>query len=168
MSRFNIGGYNKIKCSPKEHFDKKYRVTPGCWIWVAGINSRGYGQFYDGKTRHRAHRFSWEFHFGPIPKEMCVCHRCDNPLCVNPDHLFLGTQQENTADRTRKNRTARIFGEQNASSILTEEEVLKIHQMTESHARVAALFGVKRYTIYSIRRGLSWPHLHPGKKHANS
>jgi hypothetical protein len=80
-----------------------------CWLWVGGKNNLGYGFIRDGKKMRTAHRASYEEHLGPIPKGMCVCHSCDNPLCINPSHLWLGTRKQNTQDMMSKGRD-RIFG----------------------------------------------------------
>ena len=94
-----------------------------CWIWTASTVS-GYGQLrIDGKIE-LAHRLSWKIHLGPIPNGLWVLHKCDNHLCVNPDHLFLGTIRDNTADACRKGRNAR--GESHGHARLTEQDVLDI------------------------------------------
>lgn len=159
MSRFNIAGYNKIKCSAKEHFEKKFHVTPGCWIWTAGRNTNGYGQFYDGHRRWIASRFAWGIYHGDIPKGLLVCHRCDNPLCVNPAHLFLGTAKDNADDCVKKGRSYGLVGAAQNGAKLTDEKVILIRSSLERASVLAALFGVRRSTIYKIRSGETWAHL---------
>lgn len=86
-------------------FWEKVDRTSGCWLWAAGKNNQGYGVcFLDGRRTY-VHRLSWELHRGPIPSGLYVCHTCDTPLCLNPDHLFLGTQRDNMADASAKGRT---------------------------------------------------------------
>ena len=89
-----------------QRFAKKYiPVTEsGCWIWIGASNPSGYGQLKVGHQLKRAHRVSWEFFRGAIPDGMMVCHRCDVPSCVNPDHLFLGTARDNFRDCVEKGR----------------------------------------------------------------
>ncbi len=100
---------------PVTRFWARVNKTPGCWEWT-GIRTKegrrkrgpGYGQFMmEWRKIMLAHRYSWILHFGPIPDDMFVCHRCDNPGCVRPDHLFLGTPKENTQDMIRKGRQVR-------------------------------------------------------------
>jgi HNH endonuclease len=88
-------------------FWSKVLRTDGCWPWIAHVHKWGYGQFTytHGRTR-LAHRVAWELTYGPIPDGLFVCHRCDNPACCRPDHLFLGTAADNMADRDRKGRVA--------------------------------------------------------------
>lgn len=86
---------------------KVQKTDDGCWLWTAYRDMRGYGTIKINGKGKRAHRVSWEIHFGVIPLGMCVCHRCDNPSCVRLDHLFLGTSAENTADSVAKGRQAR-------------------------------------------------------------
>jgi hypothetical protein len=100
---------------PREHFtDKFYRrfqkhvvQSDGCWGWVGATYPGGYGMININGINYRAHRVAWTIKFGDIPDQMCVCHHCDNPKCVRPSHLWLGTQQENQEDKLRKGRQAR-------------------------------------------------------------
>jgi hypothetical protein len=86
----------------------EYFVYPdpnsGCFIWAGGTTSHGYGVFWDGERRVGAHRYAWELVHGPIPEGLCICHKCDVPCCVNPDHFFLGTKLSNLVDMARKDR----------------------------------------------------------------
>lgn len=99
----------------------------GCWIWTGGVFRHGYGMFSPekGKTKS-AHRMSYELFVGEIPGELCVCHKCDTPLCVNPAHLFLGTVADNARDMDNKGRRVKVNGEGHGRSKITEESARKI------------------------------------------
>lgn len=130
----------------------------GCWNWTAGKFPDGYGQFVEINRSRGAHRVSYELHCGAIPERMCVCHRCDNRACINPDHLFLGTNSENMADMTAKGRQAR--GTSNARAKLTEADVLAIRSASGiTQQKLAKQYGVGQILISRIRRGKLWAHL---------
>lgn len=98
----------------------------GCWLWLGGTNAKGYAHFKYDNVQRRANRFSWEAHKGPIPDGLHVLHSCDNRLCVNPDHLFLGTNQDNVDDKIKKGRAG-----QNAQALKTH--CPRGHEYTEEN-----------------------------------
>lgn len=96
------GSFRRV--DPIDRFWKYVVKSESCWLWIGSKGSRGYGQLHINRKPVRAHRFSWELHYGPIPAGMEVCHHCDNPPCVRPDHFFLGTQADNLKDMVNKGR----------------------------------------------------------------
>lgn len=132
-----------------------------CWLWKAGRFSTGYGQFHVRGRSNVASRVAYDIYFGEIPAGYQVCHKCDNPLCVNPRHLFLGTTQDNTRDRDRKGRQSR--GEKVNTCKLTPDSVRQIRHLyaTQEYTQVqlAKQYGVSQVQIGHIVRGEHWKHI---------
>lgn len=150
--------------STEERFWAKVdkRTDDECWPWTASL-VRGYGWLSRGGQsagRIYAHRLSFEMHYGPIPDGLSVLHHCDNPPCVNPRHLFSGTQADNIADKVQKGRQQR--GEQAGGAKLTTREVIEIKRARSAGTAVAALasqFGVNKSAISRIANGTRWAHV---------
>jgi hypothetical protein len=138
-------------------FWKRVDKSGDCWLWQGWMNPDGYGEFRMNYHTHLAHRLSYEWANGEIPDGMCVCHSCDVPACVNPDHLFLGTQADNVRDRHEKGHTA--HGEGAAASKLTVSEVRTIRELFDSgrsKRSLAVQFGVSRKNIRCIVNRDTW------------
>lgn len=152
-----------------DRFKAKIAVSPsGCWEWMASRTPLGYGQFNYLGTRKLAHRVAWILFVGPIPPDpsnrygtMNVLHRCDNPRCVNPEHLFLGNQFDNSTDSVSKGRWGKrgLKGSAHGRARLTEEIVREILASTDSLSALADRYKVSRGTISHIRKRRSWRHL---------
>lgn len=127
-----------------------------CWEWRASKHRQGYGQFrMDGSTQ-LAHRASWMIFKGEIPAGMCVCHSCDNTACVNPDHLWLGSQRDNVRDMDKKGRRVISRAENVGTAKLTAEQVKEIRQSLERSVVLAARYGVSRSAIRRIQSLRYW------------
>lgn len=178
------GKYCSKKCSARgahprtdttKRFWSKVDKTNHCWLWREAISTKGYGMFclYHGK-RVYSHRFSFETVNGPTPENLFVLHSCDNRLCVNPNHLFVGTQKDNIQDAvkkarmasgvrngryTRPDRTPR--GKNHGMSKLTEEQVIEIKRMHKSFSQqvIAYKFNVSQPTISSVLMNKTWKHV---------
>ena len=148
-----------------EQFERRYIPEPnsGCWLWLGMIQpGNGYGLFWNGEKSKRAHRVSWEIHYGEITPGLHVLHRCDNRLCVNPDHLFLGSHQDNMGDRNRKGRARGPKGESAPLAVLTEQDVIFIRSQVVRRGlanEMAKNFKVHPSTIERILSRKTWTHV---------
>lgn len=145
-----------------ERFFERVEKSENCWIWLGARKDSGYGNFHLGNLKYRrAHKFSWEMHFGKVPDGLLVLHKCDNPICVKPNHLFLGNQKENMADAKKKGRNA--FGVKNGRSKLTDEIVKEIRKEyafgRASSRNLGQKYSVGKSTILQIIRGNTWKHI---------
>lgn len=136
-------------------------MTDTCWLWTGSVNTWGYGQIRDERGRYTsAHRMSYRLLVAPLRDDKHVLHRCDNPRCVRPSHLFLGTAAQNMADKCAKGRQAR--GSSHGSSKLRETDVIAIRRAIvagEPLNSIATRYGVTRHAIADIARRKSWAHL---------
>jgi hypothetical protein len=143
-------------------FLDKIEKTDSCWEWIGIKNKGGYGQIHCRKLKKRnvlAHRFSWEFYNGDIPSELKVLHKCDNRGCVNPSHLFLGTQSENIKDMMDKKRDKHPSKEDNGKAKITEDIVTKMKNMRKTGAtykEIGDVFNIHLATARSAIIGKTW------------
>ena len=148
-----------------QRFDQKWMPVPvtGCHVWTGAVTSKGYGKLAANRKWILAHRFSYEKTYGPFSREMLVCHSCDVPSCVNPDHLFLGTYADNAQDKENKNRGNHAYGLKHGRAKLTETDVLALRSIVasgEMSAYAAAKkFGVDPKTAKDIVSRKLWNHL---------
>lgn len=159
-----LAAWRWLKLTPEERFWVQVRKTDGCWEWIGGRDLDGYGVFqaeHAGVQHRRAHRYSYALHKGPIPFGLQICHTCDNPSCVRQEHLFLGTNAENMADKIAKGRARVARGEERPEAILTEEQATAILADPRPHSVLAAEYGVHPATISSLKTRKSWRHLGP-------
>jgi HNH endonuclease len=131
----------------------------GCWLWLGHINPDGYGNGWDSALKRTAlaHRMVYRILVGPIPAGKKLLHSCDNPCCVNPEHMTVGTTADNNADCKAKGRNAR--GERHGSNKLSMEQVLAIREATGTQRAIAARFNVHYVTVHQIKSRKRWKHL---------
>lgn len=158
-----------ISMTIEDRFWSHVAKSGDCWEWGGTRRRDGYGVFWTGERQVRAHRFAWELENAPIPDGLSLCHHCDNPPCVRPDHLFVGTQRDNLEDMTRKGRRRSGFlkqdqrGAKNNAAKLTEEQVAHIKGMAAAgHYQddIARRFGITRANVSYITRK-TWQGVEP-------
>lgn len=156
--------------TPEERFWSNVDKSGECWVWTAGKDEHGYGNIKIEGRRVATHRFSYATFVGAIPDGLCVCHRCDNPSCVRPDHLFVGTQKANCQDRQQKGRSGFQrypelvkCGEAHHAAKLTEKRVRLMRalraELGTPYAELAALFNVTTNTAHRACVGVWWKHV---------
>lgn len=149
---------------PEDVFELRINKTKSCWLWTGTKNGYGYGIFImPGEIHVRAHRYSYEYFGGKIPKGKLVLHKCDNPACVNPKHLRLGTYLDNNRDAKRKGRNAR--GSRNGHAKLSERNVRSIMASNERQTVLARHYGVHQSVISTIKSGKRWKHVTTPETH---
>jgi hypothetical protein len=134
--------------------------TP-CWLWTGSLKRR-YGRFWVQGGDIRAHRYSYILHKGPIPEDLFVCHSCDVPICVNPDHLWLGTALQNNQDMHAKGRNADPLAAVPKHAKLTEDQILEIRQLWKGDLtgeKIADLFKISKASVSRIVNGKAWRHV---------
>lgn len=145
-----------------ERFMAKVEKTESCWVWTARKTCQGYGRISVGNVNKLAHRVAFELFAGDVPNGLHVLHSCDNPSCVNPSHLWLGTNNDNVADKMKKGRAPSHVGEKNGNSRLTPEDVLAIRiefNSGISRDELSRNYGIAAQYVNQIAAKKVWRHL---------
>lgn len=151
-----------------QRFWRKVQIddSESCWLWQAFRNPKGYGMISNGGYMALAHRVSWAIHNGKVPANKYVLHRCDNPSCCNPKHLYIGTNADNVRDKVERGRSSwprpERAGEGHPMVKLTTEAVMEIRSeigIRGAGVRLARKYGVRPSTITMIQKGRLWKHL---------
>lgn len=150
-------------------FWSRVHKTDTCWLWTNGTKGGSwYGQFMFKGKMYRTHRLSWMMHFGAIPKGLLVCHKCDIPGCINPDHLFLGTHADNSRDASAKKRTYGPHhgnfakGSRHHKAKLNEDivrHIRRLHKQGMRGSEIADSHGINRSVICEVLSGKAWAHV---------
>jgi hypothetical protein len=155
-----VGLSNKVRARFWAKVDRG--ATDVCWAWGACLDHKGYGMFRLRNRMPHAHRIAWMLTRGAIPDGLQVLHKCDNRVCCNPAHLFLGTNAQNVADRVAKGRSNRPRGTRNPKAKLDELGVREIRRRLlagDARSAIARAHGVSKRTVWSIHKGETWRHV---------
>jgi hypothetical protein len=149
------------RASTRERLERNLIPEPntGCFLWLGNVNNKGYGTMWTKDGVRKTHRVAYELSHGPIPESLCVCHTCDVPSCCNPDHLFLGTYDENNQDRVKKGRSGAPQGKDHGCAKLTEQQVREIRAAKGTQKSIADRYGVYQTLVSKIKRRVTWKHL---------
>ena len=147
----------KVTKSLKERFLSKVKKTSYCWIWTAARTTKRYGKIWVGHRNEFAHRVSYTIFKGRFDQKLNILHRCDNPPCVNPAHLFIGNHAINGMDKRLKGRAAK--GEKNGNSKLTVDDVRAIRKSTLTYSELAKEYGIDQTQVWNIRKKHHWKHV---------
>jgi hypothetical protein len=150
--------HSKAHCGPffKDRFLSRIDMAgpDQCWTWLGSkVKGRGYGWFSIKNKNFYSHRIAYELFVGPIPPGMFVCHHCDNPECVNPSHLFLGTAQDNNTDKKTKGRCAPLYGEKHQNTKISESTVEYIRSSPKRSVDLCKELGLYSSVVSRIRTG---------------
>ena len=143
---------------------KRYVIgNCNCWNWIGSKDRDGYGVFGHHRNKQiKAHRASYAFYVGEIPNGMMVCHSCDNPSCINPQHLFVGTAKDNTQDMIKKQRRPILSGENHPNAKITDHQAHEIKQLRKQNVPLTSIanqYGISFQTVSSIAKGTTWKHI---------
>jgi hypothetical protein len=142
----------------QDYFDERVLKRGSCWLWTGGLAHDGYGRVHrNGRPQVQAHRLSWELHRGPIPSGALVCHRCDNPWCVNPEHLFLGTSKDNSIDMARKGRST--HGARCPTAKISEADAVAIRRRFLAGEKVVDIandYPIRKSVVRKIATAKIW------------
>ena len=137
-----------------------YSASNGCWEWTGSKDGGGYGMAFVDGVMVKSHRYSWEYYFGSIPSGLWVLHKCDNPACINPEHLFLGTNGDNMKDKVKKERQSRLFGDKNGRCVMTKDLVIELRQLYASgkfsYRDLVGRFNISQTQVARIIKKESW------------
>jgi hypothetical protein len=133
----------------------------GCWYWTGYLNAKGYGCIRVSRKTLLAHRVNYELLVSPIPSGLIACHSCDNPSCINPHHIFIGTMSDNMKDMVIKGRSPKNLGEKNPNRILTAELVLEIRakKSTMTYKAISSTYGITKDYAWNLVHNKSWKHI---------